>query len=338
VTTTATTKATRATRSAAIALGSALAVALAGCAGGDGAAPAGPAGSITFGGGAGGAIYGVLATGMAEMANKNIPGTQARAEATAGGLQNTRLVRDGEVTFGFTDPRVVYPAVQAKGEFDGEPPATNLRFVMNGYPAVYQVTAQDPAIATLGDLRGKRVCTAAGIQTAMLGELLTPYGLTTKDMQLSNVDWTECADGLRSGNVDVIAYAGGAPAAVLIQAFAGSQAHIIGVDAAQATAITGQFPWWQTASLPAGTYQGQTSEIPTIQIDGGTLITRDDVSEETVYQLLTALDAHIAEFTKIHPLATSYALPGTAKNTMADVLPPHPGAVRFYKEKGIAGY
>ena len=317
----------------------AAATALTACGGGSTGADGGLPSNVSFGGGASGAIYGVLATGMAEIVNTNLQGVNARAEATAGGLQNTRLVRDGELTFGLTDPRVVYPAVRASGEFADEPPAEDLRFVMNGYPSLYQVTALDPNIRSIADLRGKRVCTAAGIQTAMLGELLTPYGLAVGDLSLSNLEWTECADRMKAGDIDVIGYAGGPGAAVLIQAFAGSPtAHVVGIDPDKATAMSAQFPWWKPSTLPAGTYDGQTAEVPTVEISGGTLVTRADTSEELVHQFLTALESHFDQFSKVHPLASYYSLPGTATNTMSDVLPTHPGAARFYRDKGIPGY
>jgi TRAP transporter TAXI family solute receptor len=90
-------------------------------------------------------------------------------------------------------------------------------------------------------------------------------------------------------------------------------------------------PAYAPAVIPAGTYQGQSEDVPTVAI-GNFLITRDGLADELVYRMTKStfenLDALVAAHVAAKAIKLENALTGMP-------IPVHPGAARFYREKGV---
>ena len=85
------------------------------------------------------------------------------------------------------------------------------------------------------------------------------------------------------------------------------------------------------ATIPAGTYNGQTADVPTVAVVNF-LVTHEGVSEETVYQMTKQLFENLPELEAAHKAAASIKL---EKALGGMPVPLHPGAERYYKEKGL---
>src|SRR5690606_9068137 len=85
------------------------------------------------------------------------------------------------------------------------------------------------------------------------------------------------------------------------------------------------------ATIPAGTYEGQTADVPTLAITN-ILVTSADVSDEIAYQMTKQLFEHLDTMVAAHQAASSIKIEEAAKGLP---IPLHPGAERFYKEKGL---
>ncbi|HSO05930.1 MAG TPA: TAXI family TRAP transporter solute-binding subunit, partial [Pelomicrobium sp.] len=90
-------------------------------------------------------------------------------------------------------------------------------------------------------------------------------------------------------------------------------------------------PPFISATIPAGTYTGQDTDVQTVAIVNF-LITHKDVSDEVAYQMTKQLFENLPEMVAAHKAATAIKL----ENATAGMpVPLHPGAARYYKEKGL---
>src|SRR5690606_32065054 len=84
-------------------------------------------------------------------------------------------------------------------------------------------------------------------------------------------------------------------------------------------------------TIPAGTYDGQTDDVPTAAV-GNFLVSHDGVSEETAYQMTKLLFENLDKMAASHAAAKAIDV---QKAIEGMPLPLHPGAERYYREVGV---
>ncbi len=85
-------------------------------------------------------------------------------------------------------------------------------------------------------------------------------------------------------------------------------------------------------TIPAGTYNGQTGDVPTAAVVNF-LVTRADVSDDLVYAMTKTIYENLDQLAAAHSAAKSIKL----ENALGGMpVPLHPGAERFFKEKGVS--
>jgi hypothetical protein len=88
---------------------------------------------------------------------------------------------------------------------------------------------------------------------------------------------------------------------------------------------------YQAASIPAGTYDGQDTDVATVAITN-ILVSHEGVSEEVAYQMTKLMFDNLAALGNAHSAAKDIKLENATQNLP---IPLHPGAERFYKEAGV---
>ena len=88
---------------------------------------------------------------------------------------------------------------------------------------------------------------------------------------------------------------------------------------------------YQSGVIPPNTYDGQTEAVPTATITN-ILVTRSGVADELAYQMTKLMFDNLDRLVTAHAAAKAISLDKASKNLP---LPLHPGAERFYKEKGL---
>ncbi len=166
-------------------------------------------------GGTGGLFY-VIGAGMADIFNKHMDNTTARAEVTGASVENIRRVAADQMTFGFSSSSTLYEAKNGMGPFDGDAqPVAAMAYL---YPAVLQIaTVADTGITSLEDLAGKKVNLGPpGSNAAVLAQrLLEAYGVFDAG-NAQFLSYTEGTNALMNGTVDATVVLAGAPTAALI--------------------------------------------------------------------------------------------------------------------------
>jgi uncharacterized protein len=276
-------------------------------------------------GGTGGLFY-VIGAGMADVLNRHMEGTTARAEVTGASVENIRRVAADQMTFGFSSSSTLYEASVGEGPFEQALPVAGMAYL---YPAVLQIaTIEGTGIETMQDLAGKRINLGPpGSNAAVLAQrLLEAYGV----FDPANAQFISYAEGtgaIINGNLDATVVLAGAPTAALIDLGAQRDMKLISVDADRVAGLLEEFPFYQVYEIPAETYSGQAEAVTVIN-DPATLFVKADADEELVYSITKALFDNLDELGEIHPQAGAIALE-TATNTPIDL---HPGAQRYFDE------
>jgi TRAP transporter TAXI family solute receptor len=245
-----------------------------------------------------------------------------------------RLAR-GEVHIAWTSASTAYPAALGTAVFKdmGKVP---MRVLFWGDPYAYHIYTTNSKIQYVSDLKGKRV---AGelmgspptnlIRQAVLGA----HGLSDKDVKVipfRNIG--ECSQLVREGMADAGMTTTSFPAVSIDEITASKPVYFISQSRETIEKVLANLgPMWTEVTIPANAYKGQTSAVPTI---GGysVLISRPDLDETLAYSIVKAIYDHQQEFWSYHAGAKSWTL----ENTIAMwALPYHPGAIKYYKEKGI---
>ena len=283
-------------------------------------------------GGTGGTYY-VIGGGMGKLIEKYVPGVKVSVESTAASTENCRLVASKRVKFAIVMPDSAYFAYNGGREF-GDKKYPNIRGVMAGHTStMHFIVRTKSGIKSLADLRGKKVALAApGSPSAFIAEAaLEAYGLTKKDYKPTLLTYAEQANALRDDTIDMACIFAGVPAAAALDISSTHDVTFLGVGKEEIRKVTEKHPYWTAGVIKAGTYKGQTVDIPTFN-SPAMLITSDDVDEETVYAVTKAILEHTPELKAVHPQGGEWDLADAAEGV---AIPFHPGAAKYLMEKGI---
>ncbi len=285
-------------------------------------------------GGTGGVYY-PLGGGMANVISKYIPYTEATAEVTTASVDNCRLVGAGKGELALIMADTGWDAYQGKAQFKEKIP---LRTVAVLYPNnMHIVTMEGKGIEKVTDLKGKRVSTGApGSGTEVMAlRVIEAFGLDpTKDMTRDKLGVSESAGALKDRKIDAFFWVGGLPTAAVTDfgATPGIKIKLIGhVDAVPKMRET-YGPIYVKGVIPAKTYPGQAVDVP-IAVVWNLLVCHENMIGDIAYDIVKTLFDHKPELIASHREASSLALEHQAGG--ASPISFHPGAIRYYAEKGV---
>ncbi len=290
---------------------------------------------LSVGGGTTGGAFFIVAAAMATVLEKNVPGLKVTAESTMASTENARRLGRGELDLGLVAADVAYYAAQGTREFakDGRK-YDNLRVLMRGYSSPLQMfTLADSNIKTVEDMRGKRVYVLTGTTIqAHLPAALKAFGITNKDYKETAASTEAIVDAVREGQADVGISSGGAPLVAVTDLTTRHDVRFLPVPPEKAALIHKENAWYVPGVIKAGLYRGLTQDVPTVEVPIF-LIARKDLDTDLVYRMTKALVEHNADLKSIYPLAADFTAEQSTKD--APTVPFHPGAERYYKERGL---
>jgi TRAP transporter TAXI family solute receptor len=285
-------------------------------------------------GGTGGVYY-PLGGGMANVLSKYIPYAEATAEVTTASVDNCLLVGQGKADLALIMADTGWDAYQGKAQFKEKVP---LRTVAVLYPNnMHIVTVEGKGIDKVKDLKGKRVSTGApGSGTEVMAlRVIEAYGLDpNKDMTRDRLSVSESAGALKDGKIDAFFWVGGLPTAAItdLGATPGVKMKLIGHAEAVPKMREKYGPLYVKGVIPAKTYPGQSMEIP-IAVVWNLLVCNEKMKESLAYDIVKTLFDHKPELVASHREASNLSLEHQAGG--GSPIPFHPGAVRYFTEKGL---
>ena len=292
---------------------------------------------ITIGTGGVTGVYYPTGGAICRLVNKGHKehGIRCSVESTGGSVYNINTIREGELEFGVAQSDWQYHAYNGTSKFEDVGKFEGLRAVFSIHPEPFTVVARaDAGITNFDDLKGKRVNIGnpgSGARGTM-EVLMEAKGLTTDDFTLaSELKPAEQSAALCDNQIDAMVFTVGHPSGTIQEATTACDSVLVTVDGEAVDKLISENSFYRTAVVPGGMYRGNDQDVSTFGV-GATFVTSDTVSEDAVYAVVSAVFDNFEDFKKLHP-AFAHLKPEEMA-TAGLSAPLHPGAAKYYKEKG----
>ena len=298
-------------------------------------APAKPAetAKYTMVTGSTGGTYYALGGAMANTWNAHLNNIQISCVSSGASVENMNLLQVGEADLGISMNNVADAAWNGNAPFTAK--ADNVRAIGVVYHEVYQlIAASSTGAKTIADLKGKRVAIGpAGSGTAGTSEMVFRLsGLdVTKDITAERDGFGDAAAKMQDGHLDASAAVLSVPAASIIEMTTSMDLNYIDIPDDILEKIQAEAPFYTRLVIPAGTYSNK-EPFNTITCQAA-LYCRKDMTEDEVYEITKAFYENAAEIAAAHTAGKDISLEGALDGITT---PLHPGAVKYFKEKGLS--
>jgi uncharacterized protein len=261
-------------------------------------------------------------------------GIRCSAESTGGSVYNLNTIQAGELEFGIAQTDVQYNAYEGKKEWAGKP-FTELRSVFAVHPEPVTIIARkDADIHNVTDLKGKRVNIGnpGSGQRATWDFIEEALGWTNGDLKLaSELKSAETGQALCDDKIDAYFWLVGHPSALTQETLSSCDSNLVDATGPELDKLVAESPFYTKVTIPAGMYSGQDKDVNTFGV-GATFVSSTAVPDDVVYIVVKAVFDNFEEFKNLHPaFANLKEEDMISKGLMA---PLHPGAVKYYKERG----
>jgi uncharacterized protein len=285
-------------------------------------------------GGTGGTYYplgGMLAQVLSN--NTALDGKKLSATAETGNasVANAGLLGRGAIESAFVAADVLDAAYAGKNQFEGKA-IKNLRALGALYPETVQLVAQ-PGLKKFEDLKGLSVSSGSpgSGQWQLLGDLLDAYGMKREDIKEDYSSFSQSVEKIKDGNLDASLITAGSPTASVVELSNGHDINIIPLSGPAIKKLQETQPYYATTVLKAGTYKGVDKDVETLAVRA-IWATHADLPEDIAYAVTKALYENVDTLAKVHVKGKEISLE-TALQSVS--IPLHPGAERYFREKGI---
>lgn len=280
-------------------------------------------------------VYYPLGGGIANILSKYVPGYAANAETTAGSVANLQLMSQKKSDIALSMADAAWDGFKGQGRF---PAAVPIRTLMIAYPnRMHIVTVEGSGINKLADLKGKRVSTgAANSATEVMAQrVLEAAGLDQeKDIRRERLDPGKSTDAIKDKKLDAYFWVGGIPTAAVTDLGATPGTKLKLIDHAEVVDNMNKKygPLYIRDTIPAKAYPGQDqpNQVATVQ---NLIIARADMSDQVAYNIVKTIFEKREELIQVHKEATNFDL--KLQSNDASPIPFHPGAIKYFNEKGI---
>jgi TRAP transporter TAXI family solute receptor len=286
-------------------------------------------------GGTGGVYY-PLGGGMANVLSKHVPGVQASARVTGGSVDNLKLIgsQQSEVALVMVDAAL--DALKGEDKFKGSP--VDVRTLMVLYPnRMHVVSMEGTGVEKMSDLKGKRVSTGSpGSATEVMAfRVIEAAGLDKdKDMRRERLGVAESVNALKDRKIDAFFWVGGLPTAAVTDLGATPNVKIKMIDHADTVEKMNKKydNLYTTGVIPAKTYPGQDKDNP-IAVVQNILVANAKMSDKVAYDIVKTFIEKRDELVAVHAEAESIKLENQSPKNSP--IPWHPGAVKYFSDKGL---
>ncbi|MCL6609702.1 MAG: TAXI family TRAP transporter solute-binding subunit [Geminicoccaceae bacterium] len=286
--------------------------------------------NVLTGGTAG--VYYPLGVALGRIYGERIPAIRTSVQSTKASVENLNLLQAGKGEIAFTLGDSLIAAWKGDAEAGFKAPLDKLRGIAGIYPNYVQIVAsKESGIKTLADLRGKRLSVGAPKSGTELNAraILAAAGLSYADLgKVEYLPFAESVDLMKNRQLDATLQSAGLGVASIRDLSTSVPIRMVPVPPEVVAKIGAPF---RPGVIPAGTYTGQDADVPTATIPNF-LVTHSGVSDELAYAMTKELFANLDQLAAAHAEGKKITLAGALDGMP---VPLHPGAERFYREKGL---
>ena len=286
-------------------------------------------------GGTGGVYY-PLGGGMAAVLSKYVDGMQATAEVTGGSVANLQLIGTAKPYIALTMSDATLDAYKGEDKFKGKP--VPVRTLMILYPnRMHVVTLDGTSIRRIADLKGKRVSTGSGgsATEVMAFRVIEAAGLSwDKDMRRERFGVAESASALKDHKIDAFFWVGGLPTAAVTDLASSPGIRIRLIDHADLVpAMNRKYGnLYVKDTIGKDVYKGMERDNQQATVMN-LLVAHEKMDDKTAYNIVKTIFDKRDELIRVHKEAENIKLENQKKD--ASPVPWHPGAMKYFAEKGL---
>lgn len=299
------------------------------------AAPAAEQKFLVVGGGSTTGVYYQVALNVCKLVNEKLAGKgyNCIGRPALGSVFNINAIKRGLLNYGVAQSDRVFQAYNGLGSWEGDP-YKGLRTVFSVHPeTVMLVTRKDTGITSVADLKGKRVNIGnpGSGQRGNAEDILRLAGIDKdKDIMAEGLQQNEANRALVDRKIDAFFYTVGNPWGGGLEISNSTEIAMVPLDSDAIKKFVAGNPYYVLTEIPGGIYQGVDEDVPTYAVKA-TFITGENEPEDEVYNVTKTVFDNLDRFKQLHP-AFKILKPRDMLQGLA--APMHPGAIRFYKEKG----
>lgn len=292
--------------------------------------------NISIATGGTGGVYYPMGGGLAAILSKSVPGMQATAEVTGGSVDNLKLIASGKPYIGFSMSDAALDAYRGEDKFKSGKVAVRTLAIL--YPnRMHVVSVEGRGVSKMSDLKGKRVSTGSpGSATEVMAfRVIEAAGLDKdKDMKRERLGVAESVNAIKDGKIDAFFWVGGLPTAAVTDLSNTPGTKIKMIDHADTVpAMNKKYGnLYVQDTIPKAMYHGMEADNKQATVMN-ILVANASMDETTAYNVVKTLFEKRPDMIAVHKESNNIKLEN--QKAEASPLPFHPGALKYFAEKGI---
>jgi hypothetical protein len=292
--------------------------------------------NISIATGGTGGVYYPMGGGLAAVLSKHVPGMSATAEVTGGSVDNLKLIASGKPYVGFSMSDAALDALEGEDKFKGN--KVPVRTLMVLYPnRMHLVSIDGKGVNKFSDLKGKRISTGSpGSATEVMAfRLIEAAGMDKdKDMKRERLSVAESVNALKDGKIDAFFWVGGLPTAAVSDLANTPGTKLKMIDHAELVpAMNKKYGnLYVQDTIGKDIYKGMDGDNKQATVMN-ILVAHQNMDEKTAYNIVKTIFDKKSDMVAVHKEAENFKYETQKKE--ASPIPWHPGAVKYFAEKGI---
>ncbi|MDR1831866.1 MAG: TAXI family TRAP transporter solute-binding subunit [Fusobacteriaceae bacterium] len=286
---------------------------------------------INIGTGGTAGTYYPLGGAFAEIWNSKLKDVNATAESTGASVANVNMLQKGDIDVALIQNDIAYYAENGVELFKEKQTAVKGLAIL--YPEPIQCITLDPNVKSVADLKGKSVAVGAiGSGTAVNAtQIMEAAGLKEGDVKVLYLSFAEAVNAMRDGQADAAFQVAGIPTAAIVDLATQKPVRLVEIGADTLKKLNEKYSYYTALTIPGGSYSTVKDDVKTVTVQS-MLVVSAKFSEDLVYNMLKALYENQDRIAAAHKMG-ALIKPESALTGMSIEL--HPGAVKYYKEKGL---
>lgn len=278
-------------------------------------------------------VFYIYGGALASVVSKYAPSINMTAESTGGSVENMKILGKKQAALATTSADVLYEAYHDFKNSKHFKSKVDVRALFNMYDQPHHlITLEKSNVKSVMDVKGKRVVVGSPgsgteVKTKMV---LQSLGITYKDFTPEFLSFAEGTEALQDNTVAAVFLGVSYPAPAVVSLALTNPIRLIPFSDSEINTVIKAYPFLSKAIIPAKTYKGQDKDIQTLSVQT-LVVCLADLSDEAAYNIVKTVFEHKKELDQIH----SSFRETTLENATSTVIPLHPGAIKYYKEKKV---